>query len=259
MNPSDPLHFYAELAEWWPLMSPPEEYKEEAAFYLATLAGACGRPPRTMLELGSGGGSNASHIKAAFDDVVLTDLSPGMLEVSRRLNPECTHVAGDMRTLRLGRVFDCVFVHDAVSFMATEADLRAAIHTAWLHCAPGGAALFAPDSLRDSFRPGTDHGGADGEGRAMRFLAWSWDPDPADRACTVDYVYVLREADGSVRVEHDRHEEGLFSRAEWLRWLEEAGFRAECVPFEHSELEPGSHHVFVARKPELDGEAPHAP
>jgi len=46
---------YAELAEWWPLLSPPEEYDDEAAFFLATLVGAlpAPRPPRrpTLVEL----------------------------------------------------------------------------------------------------------------------------------------------------------------------------------------------------------------
>jgi trans-aconitate methyltransferase len=80
----------------------------------------------------------AADPKARFS-VVLVDRSPGMLEVSRALNPECDHVEGDMRTVRLGRQFDCVFVHDAVCYMTTEADLRAAIETAYVHCAPGGA------------------------------------------------------------------------------------------------------------------------
>ncbi|MBW3572355.1 MAG: class I SAM-dependent methyltransferase [Gemmatimonadetes bacterium] len=240
---------YDDLASWWPLMSAPEEYAHEAEFYGRALIEACARPPRTLLELGSGGGNNASYLKARFDRTVLVDLSPGMLEVSRRLNPECEHVQGDMRAVRLGREFDCVFVHDAVCYMATEADLRQAIRTAWIHCAPGGAALFAPDHLRENFVPSTEQGGRDGADRAMRYLMWTWDPDPADSTYTVDFAYLLRQADGSVRVEHDRHLEGLFSRGDWLRLLQEAGFQPSAVPFDHPDLEPGSHQVFVARKP----------
>jgi SAM-dependent methyltransferase len=239
---------YGGLASWWPLMSSPVDYEEEAAFYQKTLLAAAARPPRTLLELGSGGGNNASYLKARFE-MVLVDLSPGMLEVSRRLNPECEHVQGDMRTVRLGRQFDCVFVHDAVCYMTTLEDLRRAMETAWEHCAPGGAALFAPDHLRENFSPSTEQGGHDGDGRAMRYLMWTWDPDPADGTYTVDFAYLLREADGSVRVEHDRHVEGLFSRADWLRLLAEVGFDASAVPFDHSELEPGSYEVFIARKP----------
>ena len=35
--------------------------------------------------------------------MTLVDLSEEMLAVSRELNPECEHLQGDMRTLRLGR------------------------------------------------------------------------------------------------------------------------------------------------------------
>lgn len=238
---------YDEFAEWWPLLSAPEEYEEEAAFYGQALLDASEQPPRTVLELGSGGGNNASHLKARFE-MTLVDLSPGMLAVSRALNPECEHVRGDMRTVRLGRQFDAVFVHDAVCYMATEEDLRAAIRTAYVHCRPGGAALFAPDHVRENFEPSTEHGGNDGDTRALRYMMWTWDPDPADGTYTVDFAYLLREADGSVRAEHDRHVEGLFARADWLRLLAEAGFEPRVVPFEHSEIDYEGE-VFVARRP----------
>jgi trans-aconitate methyltransferase len=201
--PEPPL-LYGELAEWWPLLSSPAEYVEEAAFYQRMLLETCQRPARTLLELGSGGGNNASHLKARFD-MVLVDRSPGMLQVSRELNPECEHVEGDMRTARLGRQFDCVFVHDAVAYMTTEVDLRSAIETAYVHCQPGGAALFAPDHLRETFHASTDHGGHDGPDRGLRYLSWTWDPDPADSSYVVDYAYLLRERGGSVQVKHDRH------------------------------------------------------
>jgi SAM-dependent methyltransferase len=241
---------YGDLADWWPLLSPPEDYAEEAAFYERTLVSACARPPRTMLELGSGGGNNASYLKRRFR-MTLVDLSPGMLDVSRSLNPECEHVVGDMRTVRLGRRFDCVFVHDAVSYMTSEADLRRAVETARAHCAPGGAVLFAPDYVKETFRPGTEHGGADGmgdrSGEALRYLEWVWDPDPADDTYTVDYVVVVREADGTARVVHDRHVEGLFARGRWLDLLSESGLQEpQSLPLEISSVDPGAHEVLVA-------------
>ena len=241
---------YGELAAWWPLLSPPADYEEEAAFYQKTLLEASEHPPQTVLELGSGGGNNASHLKARFA-MTLVDPSPGMLQVSRGLNPDCEHVQGDMRTVRLGREFDAVFVHDAVCYMTSEDDLRRAMETAYVHCRPGGAALFCPDHVRENFAGSTEHGGADGPDRALRYMMWTWDPDPADGTYTVDFAYLLREADGSVRVEHDRHVEGLFSRADWLRLLSEVGFEPRAVPFDHSEVEYAAE-VFVGRKPDAE-------
>jgi SAM-dependent methyltransferase len=188
----DTPKLYGELAAWWPLLSAPADYVEEAAFYQRTLLEASERSCQTLLELGSGGGNNASHLKARFS-MVLVDRSPGMLQVSRALNPECEHLEGDMRTVRLGRQFDGVFVHDAVAYMTTETDLRRVIETAYVHCKPGGAALFAPDHVRENFRASTDHGGHDGVNRSLRYLEWTWDPDPADSSYVVDYAYLLRE------------------------------------------------------------------
>ena len=240
---------YSDLASWFHLLTAPEEYAEEAEFHRRTLVDAVEPPPRTVLELGSGGGNNASHLKAHFQ-MTLVDISPEMLELRRTINSELEHIVGDMRTVRLGRQFDAVFVHDAVVYMTTEGDLRAAIETAFAHCRPGGAALFAPDHIREKFSPSTDHGGHDGaDGRALRYLEWTYDPDPEDSTYTVDFAYLLREADGTVRVEQDRHVEGLFSRRTWLRLLDEAGFEAQALPFEHSEEEPGSMEVFLAKRP----------
>ena len=168
---------YEDLASWWPLLSAPEDYAEESAFYARRLIEACDCPPRCVLELGSGGGNNASHLKARFD-MVLVDRSPGMLAVSRLLNPGCEHVEGDMRTVRLGREFDAVFVHDAICYMTDRADVRQAIGTAFVDTRPGGAAVFAHGHLRETFQPSTDHGGHDRDGRGLRYLEWTWDPDP---------------------------------------------------------------------------------
>ena len=245
---TDHFRMYDELASWWPVLSAPADYEEEAAFYARTMQAAARSPLRQVLELGSGGGNNASHMKAHFD-LVLVEPSSGMRGVSQALNPECEHVAGDMRTVRLGREFDGVFVHDAICYMASEADLRRAIETAFAHCRPGGVALFAPDHVTETFAASTDCGGHDDGSRGLRFVSWTWDPDPDDSTYTVDYAFLLRSPDGTVRVEHDRHIEGLFSRATWLRLLAETGFTAHVVPFDHSELPPGSYELFVATKP----------
>ncbi|MDQ3660790.1 MAG: class I SAM-dependent methyltransferase [Actinomycetota bacterium] len=239
---------YGDLAPWFHLLSAPGEYVEEAAIYSRVLEEACESPPRTVLELGSGAGNNASHMKSRFE-LTLVEPSEGMLILSKGINPECEHVGGDMRSVRLGRAFDAVFVHDAVDYMLTESDLRAAIETVFEHCKSGGVALFAPDHVRENFKPGTEHGGNDAGGRGLRYLEWTSDPDSTGTTYVVDYAYLLRDETGTVSVEHDRHRCGLFARDQWMTWLAEAGFVPRNVPFEHSELEPGSTELFVASKP----------
>ena len=105
---------YRELADWYPLLTPVADYAEEAALCRRLFAEHCRKPPRTLLDLGSGGGHNAAHLKATLA-CTLVDIAQTMLALSRRLNPECEHVQGDLRALRLGRAFDCVLQHDAVS------------------------------------------------------------------------------------------------------------------------------------------------
>lgn len=150
---------YTELADWWPLLSPPEDYAEEAEFYRQAIISACEFKPQTLLELGSGGGNNASHLKQHFE-MTLVDISLDMLAISRQLNPECEHIEGDMRTIRLNRQYDAVFIHDAIDYMQSPSDLCSAISTAYSHCQPGGVALFAPDNTWESFQPSTSHGGS---------------------------------------------------------------------------------------------------
>ena len=250
--------FYREFAAWWPLVDEPADYAEEAGVYGDLLVEACDGPLESLLELGSGGGNNASHMKRRFRQLVLTDVSAGMLAVSRALNPAGGHRPGDMRTLRLGRTFDAVFVHDAVCYMRTEADLRRAVETAWVHCRPGGAVLFAPDYVRENFvasattggcdeRPGPDAAGMCARG--LRYLEWVWDPDPHDTEYLVDYAFLLRERAGSVRAVQDRHVEGLFPRDRWLALLADVGFAARSVPLVLSDVEPGRHELFVGCRP----------
>jgi SAM-dependent methyltransferase len=239
--------FYTELARWWPLASPVEEYAGEAAEFERVLREAAPEG-KTVLELGSGGGHNAFYLKRAFE-LTLVDLSEDMLAVSRALNPECAHVCGDMRTLELERRFDLVFVHDAVDYMTTEEDLGAAMATAYRHCRPGGAVLFVPDQLEESFGPGTDCGGSDGVlGEGIRFLEWTYDPDPTDTSVTTIYTFVTREADGRISSFSEPHELGLFSRATWLELLEREGFTAEAR-IERTEEAHLPRVMFLGRRP----------
>jgi SAM-dependent methyltransferase len=241
------MHMYSDLAPWFHLLTHPSDYGAEAACYTRVIEQVSGGRARTLLELGSGGGNNASHMKARFE-CTLTDLSAEMLALSRTLNPECEHIQGDMRGLRLGRAFDAVLVHDAVMYMTTQDDLAAAVETAAVHVRPGGVALFVPDAVRETFSPGVQRGGHDGpDGRSLRYLERTHAPDPDGTSFEVDFAIMLREPGEQVRVVHDHHELGLFPRETWLRLIAEAGLALVDPP--PGDPHDEEHEVFVGRRP----------
>jgi hypothetical protein len=170
-----------------------------------------------------------------------------MLAVSRSINPECEHIQGDMRELRLGRQFDAAFLHDAVEYMTSLDDLRRAAETGYAHTRPGGVALFVPDGTSETFKPYTDHGGHDGpDGRAMRYLEWTLEPEPGETHYEVHFACLLREG-SDVRVVDDRHRHALFTRQQWEEVLESVGFVVTTPQLDAAIHETQA--VFVALRP----------
>jgi SAM-dependent methyltransferase len=244
---------YDELSDWWPLISPPERYADEAA-YLADLIVPAADGATGVLDLGCGGGHIAFFLKHRVT-VTLVDISSPMLAVSRRLNPDCEHVLGDMRTVRLGRTFAAVLVHDAIDYMTTRADLRLAIETAFAHTAPGGTALFVPDHVADDFSPdAAGGGGSDGTGARASFVVRMHDPDPGDDWIAADYEFTLTRPDGTSRVVKETHRLGAFAVATWIELLRAAGpgwdVRYEGPGAPGARAWPGApDHLFVCSRP----------
>ena len=242
------LKLYRELAEWYPLLTPVEDYEEEAGFYRSLFTFYCRRTPRTLLDLGSGAGHNAAYLKGSFS-CTLVDQEPAMVKLNRRMNPECRHVQGDMRSIRLRQVFDCVLLHDAVNYMRSRTDLVNALTTAFVHTAHGGAALFQPDFVAETFESGTETGGSEKDGRAVRYLEWRWVPDPGAEMYVADMAYMLRDRDGSVEVAQDRHWMGLFPRSVWLELIGAAGFEPLAVPFAPGRDSGPERELFLGLRP----------
>ena len=104
----------------------------------------------------------------------------------------------------------------------------------------GGVALFVADAYRETFSEDTSCGGSDGpDGRGVRYLEWTFDPDPSDTLTCTQYTFVTRELDGSLSTSSETHVCGLFPQSTWVQLLEAQGFSVSVVTEQTSdEREP---------------------
>lgn len=220
-RPVGPL-VYGELASFYHLIDPAEDHREECEDAYATLRAAVQGPLDTLLELGAGAGNNGLHLKRHLR-CVLTDISEPMLALSRARNPECEHALGDMRTLRLGRTFDAVLVHDAIVYMTTVEDLAAAAATVFAHLRPGGAAIVMPDGTRETSEEEHQLVEGDDDVRSIRGVIWGWFPEDGGTTGREEFMLMVREG-GVLRAVHETHTFGVFPRAVWHDVFTRAGF-----------------------------------
>jgi hypothetical protein len=82
----------------------------------------------------------------------------------------------------------------------------------------------------------------------VRYLEWTWDPDPADTWALTEYAFLLRDADGAVRVVHETHRTGLFGRDLWLRLLGDVGVEPHAVTEETTD-DRAPRELFVGHRP----------
>ena len=217
---------YDDLAHLWPLVSPAADCAAEAErvrdlLYQYGAEADSGRW-RSLLELGVGAGHMLGHLADEFEAVGV-DASAAMLAHSRAANPAVTHHLDDFREIRLGRSFDAVVAVDALDYMVTEADLRAAVATAAVHLDPGGLFVAATNYTCETFE---EHE-----------IAQDFHADEQTALTSVSYVHrhpsgqgvelvvlLLVQRDGVLRVEEDRQHCGLFPLATWRSVLADEGF-----------------------------------
>ena len=232
MNSNKPTHnrLYYDLAHLWPIFSPPEEYAHEAALWRQALREKLGHGQHSILDLGVGGGHLLSHLTSEFEATAV-DISERMLANSISLNDNVEHILGDMRTIRLDKKFSAVLLHDSVSYLVSEDELKKTFETAAAHLETGGLLITVPDWFRETFG-GTfvEHRIIENEDGEFAFIEYVSDPDPSDSIVETIFFYILRNVDG-IKVEEDRHITGIFSLETWERLMSESGFDVEVRPY----------------------------
>ncbi len=228
---------YTDLANLFPVITPREHYREEAKFWSSILRSALGAGAHRILEMGVGGGHLLSYLRDDFSATAV-DLSATMLALSKKLNPTVRHIQGDMRSLDLDEKFDAVLIHDAVSYLLSENDIRATAQTALTHLRAGGLLVMAPDYFKETFIPDRISSFTNIlDDQTVTFIEHTWDPNPDDTEIEVNMFFLIKK-NGKMIIEEDIHHLGLFQRDVWERILQETGFSVKWIPSPHKE--PGT-------------------
>lgn len=211
---------YGDLAWTDTVVSSPEEARQETEYFCELIRSNSRIEVKTLLHLGCGAGMNDFTFKREFD-VTGVDVSEGMLEIARKLNPEVRYIRGDMRDLSLEETFDAVAIPDSIGYMTKERDLQKAISTAKDHLKPGGVLLIVALVSEDFMGNNFAYAGSEGDLQVTIFennqRCWS---NPAMYEAVL--VYLIRRK-GEMVVISDRHEQGLFPSTAWFSLLGDLG------------------------------------
>ena len=234
---------YADLAWTWPIISPPEDYIDEAEQFARLMIENVRIEIKTLLDLGCGGGHNDHTLQKHFQ-VTGVDLSPAMLDLARQLNPGVTYLIGDMCNLQLEERFDAVLIADSIYYMLSEVELKAAFQTAFDHLKPGGVFCTYAEYFKETFQNNQTHFSTHQKGDIeITFIENEYDPDPEDTVFEYTFVYLIRR-NGQLSVEVECHQIGLFPQGTWQQLLQEVGFKVRIVQYEGEDIP-----VFVCIKP----------
>ena len=225
---NDERRLYGDLAWTWPIFSPVEDYIEENEETAKIIHEHSRIKVRTLLHLGCGGGHDDYTLKKHFE-VTGVDISTSMINLAKKLNPEATYLVGDMRTIRLGKLFDTVAIFDSIDYMLAEQEVRSAFTTAFVHLRPGGVFLTYQENSLESFKQNhTEHSTHSRGDTTITFIDNYYDPDPTDTTLEATFIYLIRKK-GELQIETDRHTWGIFPKETWLTLLTGIGFDVEVL------------------------------
>ena len=138
---------FQEYAQYYDLLYQDKEYSKEASFISETLRTAS-PAGKTLLDLGCGTGRHCLELETLGWETWGVDLSEQMIRqaqaaATKQRLPQSRFAVGDIRTIRLGKRYDCVTaLFHVASYQTTYADMASLLRTARAHLKPGGLFLF---------------------------------------------------------------------------------------------------------------------
>lgn len=139
------MSVFNEYARYYDLLYHDKDYAGESDYINRLIQSHC-PTARTLLNLGCGSGRHDRCLAEKGFAVTGVDLSEEMLAIARNSaggNSALEYVQGDVRSLRLGSMFDVVIsLFHVMSYQQTNHDLNAAFRSACCHLKPGGTFIF---------------------------------------------------------------------------------------------------------------------
>lgn len=213
---------FTETAELYDRLYSFKDYPAEAARVRELILAAGGPGAGTLLDVACGTGKHARALAAHYA-VEGMDLDEGLLAAARERLPDVRLHHADMRGFDLGRSYDvvtCLF--SSIGYAVTLDAMRLAVAAMARHVAPGGALVVEPWFQPGQFRPAYVHL-LTHEEPELKIARMSLG-EVRGTVSVMDFEYLIGRPSGVTRAA-ERHELGLFTRAEMTAALEDAGLR----------------------------------
>ena len=232
------MKLYQEWAWLWSEVTPPETYRAEADDLFEIISESLGRKPKSILELGAGGGYLLHDLQMVHPtiEITLIDSSPEMLVEAQRRNPNAKTILGDMTTIALNKQFDVVLLHDAVMYLSDRDAVQKTLEVMKRHCSFEGVVLIIPDCCRETFEERVLTAQCHTERASIHLTEWHWDPCEEDDLVSVEFSVLLREKNGQkVQSHHETHSMLVLSLGEWMSLFMENSWQQDfpSMPWMH--------------------------
>lgn len=192
-------------------------------------------PTLEILDLGTGGGHHLFHLFHQCPNLrsgLAVDLSEEMLSRVDSILPQVETRQGDMTSLKFGRSFPLICVHDSFCYLAAEKQIQDLFSNIKEHLTHDGLAFVKLDAVKDSFAgPYRYLTSFEDEDYQLTLTHYEWDPN--NRDTWIEVVYLFLEQRGSELVtREERHRLGLFHQSDLLKMARSVDLEGEILPLQ---------------------------
>ncbi|ACY98333.1 MULTISPECIES: class I SAM-dependent methyltransferase [Thermomonospora] len=182
----------------------------------------------SLLDVACGTGAHLAFTRERFETVEGLELSEHMIAKAREALPGVPVHRGDMRDFDLGRTYDaamCMF--SSIGYLGSTGELEATLSRLARHLSPGGVLVIEPWYFPERFIDG--YIARDLVSCGDRVVARVSHSTRNGRQVPITVHYIVADKSAGIRHFTDLHLMRLFTREEYERAFERAGFAVEYL------------------------------